>query len=523
MASIRNVAELAEDALARQGERTTILYDGERVTNAAILREGRALHGVLKDLGVGLGDVGALCMINHKYVYSVFTGVFRTGATVVPAMFGLSASELRYIFEWTEAKVVFTDLYCLDKVREAIKGLPHVRFLFINGGEDDPNATPREYSLEQAFAHAEESTFTDAKLDDMALMLFTSGTTGQPKGVMLSHGAIIAHGEAILDASELDAREHPIIQISALPMAHIFGIGRMNYGYMVPKEYADGFAVQEQRFEPERFMARIQEHRCTDAAMVPTMLAMILSHPKFSQYDLTSLVKIDIGAAPVPVELGQRFSDACGCRIRQVYGMTENAGIASADRITMPYHPGSAGRPYFNVDLRIFDDDGKELAPGQPGEVVTRGPSTMMGYYKRPEETAQTLRNGWLHTGDIGYLDEDGWLYIVDRKKDMIIKGGENIFPAEVENALYQFPHVVEAAVVGVPHDTYGEDIHAFVVLREPGAATEEELIQFVKGSISPFKAPGRVVFLEALPKSGVGKVLRRELRERAAEMAEKI
>lgn len=518
-----NLPMLAEEAAERLGERATLLFSGERVTNLTILERGRRFHRAFMELGLKRGDVAALCMVNHPLVYSVFSGGFRTGATVAPVMFQLTPPELRYIFSHTEAKCIITDSMLVDKVREAVEGLDHIEWIAVREGEDRPEAAIREYSLDALLEYDEEETLPNIPSDDVALMLYTSGTTGRPKGVMLTHDNFLAASESAIEASDLHMRNHPLISISALPMAHIFGVGIMNYGYLTPKEYEPGYVVQEAWFDAERFMALIQEHKCTDLPCVPTMLAMIMSHPKLDDYDLSSLDVVAVGAAPVPVELAQRVSDRFGCRIRQLYGMTENCGLGTADRISMPYRPGSAGRPYSAVEIQIVDDTDNPLPHGQDGEIVTRGPCTMKGYFKEPEVTAETMRGGWLHTGDIGHFDEEGWLYVVDRKKDMIIKGGENIFPAEVENAIHGHPDVAEAAVVGVPHDTYGEDIVAFVVPKGRAKPTEAEIIEVVKAKIPSFKAPSIVHFTMDLPKSGIGKILRRELRDQAASMAKEV
>ena len=251
-------------------------------------------------------------------------------------------------------------------------------------------------------------------------------------------------------------------------------------------------------------------------AAVPSMLSMILNHPDVDNYDLSSLDEVVCGAAPLPMELAQTFMRRYDCRVREIYGMTENAGMATANRPTDRYRPGSAGRPYKGVELKIFDLDDKEVAVGERGEVVTRGPCTMKGYHNRPEATAEALRGGWLHTGDIGYVDSDGFLFLVDRKKDMIIKGGENIYPAELEDVVYRHPKVAEAAIVGVPDALHGESVVAFVVVKAGEQLSEAEVLQFMASTVSKFKLPQRVYFRDALPKVGVGKILRRELRDEA-------
>jgi long-chain acyl-CoA synthetase len=252
---------------------------------------------------------------------------------------------------------------------------------------------------------------------------------------------------------------------------------------------------------------------------VPTMLSVLLNHPEAGAYDLSSLREVVCGAAPLPVELARAFMDRHGCHVREVYGMTENAGIASANRRSHGYRPGSAGRACLGVELRIVDDDDRPVPAGVRGEIVTRGPTVMKGYYRRSDATAETLRGGFLHTGDIGYLDEEGYLYIVDRKKDMIIKGGENIYPAELEAVLHGHPRIAEAAVVGVPDAKYGETVIAFVAPKYDMELSESDVIGFLAERISKFKLPETVHIRSSLPKLGVGKILRRELRLEADKL----
>ena len=515
-----NLPELAEHSAKRLGERMTLVFEEERFTNLQFLDWARRIHGGLADLGLGREKVAVLCLANHPLVYPVFQGIFRTGGTAVPVMPQLAVPEIRYIVSDTAAEGVITDAAGLPKIREAIQGLGHVRWVVVRGGDGNAAASPAEFRLETLLQGPPTKGLPRISEQDVALMLYTSGTTGRPKGVMLTHSNLLASAEAANEAAELDRWEGPRIGISAMPMAHIFGVGVMNGGYMVPERLADGYGVQMSWFDTERFMQLVQEHRCTTMPAVPTMLALILNHPKVGQYDLSSLEEVIVGAAPLPVALARAFSERYKCRIREIYGLTESTGLGSANRLSEPYRPGSAGRAYFNTEIRIAGDDDQPVPAGERGEIQLRGPSLMKGYHNRPEETAQALRNGWLHTGDIGYLDADSHLYIVDRKKDMIIRGGENIYPAELEGILYRHPGVAEAAVVGVPDPVYGENVVAYVVPREKGKVTEDDLIGHVRASTSAFKAPSKIWFVDALPKTGVGKILRRELRERAAQEA---
>lgn len=515
-----NLAELAEHSSQRLGERMVLDFEGERFTNTQLLEKARCIHGALADLGLGKGEITAMCMVNHPMVYPVFQGIFRTGGTALPVMFMLAEPELRYILADSRAKGVITDTMNVEKVRKAVQGLDHVEWIAVLGGEANPGALIPEHRLEDFFEGQPETNLPNIDNDDVALMLYTSGTTGRPKGVMLSHANLYASAEAANHASELDSVDSPRILMSAMPMAHIFGVGVMNGGYLVPERLVGGYVVQMAWFEPERFMGLIQQHRCTSMAAVPTMLILILNHPKVEAYDLSSLEEVVCGAAPLPVEVAQTFTERYGCHMREIYGLTESTGIGAASPRSLSYKPGSTGKAYYNVGLKIFDEEDRPLPPGEKGEIVIRGPVVMKGYYNKPEETAKALRNGWLHTGDVGYLDEQDYLFISDRVKDMIIKGGENIYPAELEDILFNLPGVAEAAVVGTPHSAYGETVVAFIVTRPEADLNEEAVIDFVKTRTSSFKAPSKVHFVEALPKTLIGKVLKRELREQAAELA---
>lgn len=514
MATPTNLAELGADAIERHGERMSMVYQGEEILNTTFFDRAQRFQRAFLEMGLGKGKNLCLTMINHPLVYSVFGGAFRSGTTAVPVMFQLTPPELNYIYGHTETNAIITDSTLVDNVREAVKGLDHVEWIAIRGGETNEDVTPKEYALESFLDHDPQSVIVPIDPSDLAIMLYTSGTTGRPKGVMLTHDSLIHGVDSGMRAACYDSREHPLRTLTALPMAHIYGVGVMNAAARMPEQYPAGFTVQETWFDVVKFFELIDKYKCTDMASVPTMIAMMIAHPDVDKYDLTSLSVVNCGAAPVPAEVADAFMERTGARIRQLYGMTENAGMATADLIDQPYRSGSAGKAYDITDLRIFDDDDNELPANTPGEIVTRGPSQMKGYFKDPETTAATVRNGWLHTGDIGYLDDEGWLFVVDRKKDMIIKGGENVFPAEVENALYKNPEIDEAAVVGVPHDVYGEDIVAFVVLKEGSSASADSIIAHTIESLSKFKAPSQIHFLDALPKSGVGKILRRELRD---------
>ncbi len=295
--------------------------------------------------------------------------------------------------------MIVTDAERLPTVREAVAGLPHVTHILVQGGTDNLQANPPEIRLDSLLQNEPRTGLPQIDTDDTAVMLYSSGTTGRPKGVLLSHGNLLASAEAVAEASCLDAWEGPRITLSAMPIAHIFGVAVMNDLLVTPKHMVpQTYLVQMRWFDPERFMALIQEHRCTSMAAVPTILAVMLHHPKASQFDLSSLREIICGGAPLPVELAQAFMRRHPARIREVYGLTEGTGLGSVNRLIEPFRAGSAGRAYANVELGIFDDADTQLPTGQRGEICIRGPIVMKGYHNRPEETAQAVRNGWLHT-----------------------------------------------------------------------------------------------------------------------------
>ncbi len=517
---VKNLAELAEYSAARLGEQACFEIEGEKFTNFELLDFGRRMHGALARRGLGPGQRAVVLMMNHVQVYPVFQGIFRAGATAIPVMPQAAAAELRYVLADTSADLIVTDVERLPTVREAAAGLPHVRMILVQGGADNPEATPPEFRLDELVREEPILELPEIKSSDVAIMLYSSGTTGKPKGVLLSHGNLVASAEAVLEASVLDHWEGPRITLSAMPIAHIFGVAIMNDLLMVPERLAQHAKLIQMRwFDPERFMALIAEHKCTTIAAVPTILAVMLHHPAAAKYDLSSLREVICGGAPLPVELGIAFMKRYPCRIREVYGLTEASGLGTSNRITEEFRPGSAGRAYCNTEISIQDDNDQVLPTGERGEICLRGPIVMLGYHNRPEETAKVMRDGWLHTGDVGYLDQDGYLFVVDRKKDMIIRGGENIYPAELEAVLHEHPAIAEAAVVGVPDDIYGEAVVAFVVAKPGTQPTEAEIIEHVTSNVAKFKAPSRVHFLPSLPKGGIGKILRRELRDKAAAM----
>jgi len=496
---------LGEQHLARVGETVTMIFEDREITNVEVRENSGRLGNALRGLGIGEDDVVAVTMSNCPQVFETFGAIYAIGGTALPILFVLSADECRFILEDSGAVAVVTDIILLAKILEATEGLADLRHIIVVGGEDGE----RTLSYERLLAESSpELEIVDRDPDDVAILMYTSGTTGKPKGVMLTHENLITGAESAYFANEVTKPQTTLV---CLPMAHIYGVGAMNAGNY--SEIPETKAILMRWYDPEECLRLIEKYKVNFFPAVPTMYSLILNHPDVDKYDTSSLEDCIAGAAPLPLELRRDFMAKFDCGMRQLYGLTESAGMGAILRPSQEWRDGAIGKAYPNMEMTIFDEDDNPLPSGEIGEIVIRGPQVMKGYHNRPEETEETLRGGWLHTGDIGYLDEDGYLFITDRKKDIIIKGGENIMPMQIEEVIYGHPAVAEAAVIGIPDSTYGEEIVAYVALKLGAEATPEELLEFCRKNLPTFKQPREVRILETLPKSSIGKILKRELR----------
>ena len=500
-----NLVRLGEERIQKFGEISSIVFEGEAYTNVRINEMGSRLASGLRSLGIGRGDHVVVSLSNSPEVFACFQAIWRIGAVIVPIMFLLGENETRYILDHSDAKAVITNQEHLEKIENARRGIFHLKNVIVLGRDDKGEQIDFFDLVERS---SPEDAIEEMNENDVALMIYTSGTTGQPKGVMLSHQNLYQNAVASFEATEL---EQATIALLCLPLAHSFGVVVMNAGNLSP--FKEGFYVLMRWFDPEEVFRLIEKYRVDTLYGVPTMYQLLLQHPAADQYDTSSLKRCTISAAPVTDELNRAFTTKFNCKMYEGYGLTEASPAVALCRPSMPWKKGSTGVPISGVDVKIFDLDDNELPAGEQGEIVVKGPNVMLGYYKRPEETKEALRGGWLHTGDVGYLDEEGYLFITDRIKDMIIKGGYNIYPSEIEGYLEQHPAVAEVSVIGIPDEKYGEQILAFIV-RMPGQdLSEEEIIEFAKSKMTAFKAPAKVRFVDGLPKSLVGKVLKKELR----------
>ncbi len=505
-----NLASLGEESFERHGDYESLWFEGRWLRTGELFERGRRLAGGLRALGIAPGDRVAVMLPNCPEVGIAYAALWRAGAVVTPVIFLLPPAELRYVLGHSGARAVVTAPELLSSVLAAAEGLESLEWVISTG----PQAGPETGSgtggvLALASLEAAEPVGIVQRDDrDLAALLYTGGTTGRAKGVMLSHENLWLCGRASHEASHVAGVARFIVP---LPLSHAFGLIVTIVGLHSAERYA---SVLQRWFDPPAFLQLVEQHRVQSGAVVPSMLQMLLALP-LEDHDLSSLRYLACGAAPLAPEVAQEIERRLpGLEVREGYGCTESGAVIST---TPPggRRLGSVGRPLPGYDVRILDETDREVPVGQPGEICCRSGGVMLGYWRSPETTAEALRGGWLHTGDVGRLDEDGYLWVIDRKKDLIIRGGFNVFPRDVEETLVEHPAVAMAGVVGRPDPVHGEEVVAFVALRPGQRVTGEELVGFARARLSAYKYPREVRVLDDLPLTPVGKVDRRALRKR--------
>ncbi|HSD45681.1 MAG TPA: long-chain fatty acid--CoA ligase [Pyrinomonadaceae bacterium] len=445
--------------------------------------------GMLAAQGIGKGDVVSLLLPNSvEYVIAYFA-CWEVGALAGPVNGLLKSQEIEYVVSNSEAKLMLVNSEFLPKV----EGIDVPRVVF-----DSESERGKEFKKEktnQLTAH------------DEAIIIYTSGTTGKPKGCLLTHGNIIANARQI--SSWLGFTENDRL-LTMMPLFHMNAVSVTTMSAL----YAGGSTVVSPKFSASRFWQIVSDYQITSFGSVATMLSMLLStYPDGVPEGLkTDQLRFAMcGSAPVPAEVLRRFEETFNCLVVEGYGLSESTCRSTFNPPDERRRPGSCGLPIGN-EMRVVDEDDREVPDGELGEIVLRGENILKGYFKNEAATSTAFRNGWFHTGDIGYRDADGFYYIVDRKSDMIIRGGENIYPREIDEVLYQHPQIAAAAVIGVPDELYGEEVAAVVVLKPGARATEQEVIDFCKARLADYKCPKTVRFVADIPKGPTGKLLKREL-----------
>jgi long-chain acyl-CoA synthetase len=530
-------------AAAAYPQRTAIRFYGRSVTYRALDElADRFANALISELGVRKGDRVALLMPNCPQMVLAYYGGLRAGAVMVPTSPLYVESEIEHQLADAGASVVVCLSALFGRVQSIRSRLPmlrhvvvtnikdffprHLRLLFSltrerrDGHRVSLPGDGQTYWLSRLLARARASSpGVSVTASDLALLQYTGGTTGVAKGAMLSHRNLVANTLQVRAwFTNVANPDGPDVVLGVLPLFHIYAVTSiMNFSIQ-----GAGTMVLQPRFVVDDVLKAIQRERPDILPGVPTMYMAINHAPNLARYNLRSLKGATSGAAPLPIEVERRFEELTGVRIVEGYGLTEASPVTHS----VPTHghaPGTIGVPLPSTEAAIFDQDSdrQRLGPGELGELAVRGPQVMQGYWNRPEDTADVLRDGWLFTGDIARQDADGFFSIVDRKKDMIITGGMNVYPRDVEEPLYEHPKVREAVAVGIPDERWGEAVKVYIVLRDGQSATEQEIIDYCKGRMARYKVPKFVEFRKELPKSMVGKVLRRELiREEAARLA---
>jgi long-chain acyl-CoA synthetase len=479
-----NLARLADGRLERLGDYESLFFEGEWHRSGALAERANKLAGALVELGIQPGERVVVLMSNCPDVSVAYDAVWRAGAVLTPVIFLLSPAELRHLLEDSEARLAITTPDLEPMVRE----------------------TGVETLSTADLPQGDEIEVVERRDDDLAALMYTGGTTGRSKGVMLSHEALWHAGRSGYEASYVAGINRNLV---TLPLSHAYGL-LVTVAGLHSRE--PGRATLLRWFDPVSFLSLAAEHGVQTSAVVPSMLQALLMCP-VEQFDLSALRYLICGAAPLAPDLRRALAEQLPqVELREGYGLTECCALVSSNPPGRG-RPGSVGLPVEGVELRIVGEDENELARGEVGEICCRSPFVMEGYWRDPNLTADTTRGGWLHTGDMGYVDDDGYLYIVDRKKDLIIRGGFNVFPRDVEDALLEHAAVAVAGVVGKPDEAHGEEVVAFVSLREGEEAAEPELVQWAKERLGGYKYPREIRIVPKVPLTPVGKVDRKALR----------
>ena len=502
---MRVLGDLIKARALDSGEKVAFIFKDRKMSYSELYERSKRLANGLDRLGLRKGDhVSVLFQNSFEIIESYFANALL-GCATIPLNPMYTGREIEYIVKNSESKALITkdSLYPnVAEIRDNLKELQHV-ILQSEASLSDTHAYDK--LLKGA---SDEPVDVEVNPDDLAIVLYTSGTTGTPKGVMLSHKGILLNAELTKDA--IGYREDDRF-VGVLPMFHSFAFSFDILQMMFVK----GSTAIFERFEIKDIVSGIEKYHCTSLAGVPTMFTYIYNYPDLNKYDLTCLRIGDCGGGPVPVELVEEFQERFGMTVVESYGLTEISPVACVERPDMERRLGSCGVVFPGMETKIIDPAGNEVPDGDVGELVIKGPTHMLGYFKMPEETDKAIRDDWLYTGDLFRKDKDGYLYFVDRLKHMIVTAGYNIYPKEVENVLYAHPHVLEAAVIGIPDPAKGEIPKAYIVPRDDGKRNEKGIMDYCRKNLAAYKVPRIVEFVHALPQTASGKIKKYVLKEK--------
>jgi fatty-acyl-CoA synthase len=489
---------------ARLGpDRLAVSFGETALTYAELNRRVNRLANGLARRGVGKGDRVAVLLTNCHQYYELLFACAKLGAIIVTVNYRLVADEVRHVLDDAEPQVFVHGPEFVAIADELCPAGSPITTVFL--GED-----PGRLTFDEVADAPEDEITTPVDLDDPLIIMYTSGTTGRPKGAVLTHGNILF--TSFNQIADFGVTKDDRCLVVA-PLYHVGGLLVLSF----PTLHMGGSVTVHPSFDPGAVLRTIDSERTTTLFMAPTMWNMLLQQPDLADYEVRSIRLCCSGGEALPVAVMQRLTSLFGADFTDGYGLTEAASCSTVLRAEHVIDKtGSVGMPFMHNAVRVVDEEGNDVAAGEAGEVIQRGPTVMQGYWRRPDATAAAIRDGWLHTGDVGRFDADGFLWIVDRKNDMIISGAENVYPAEIEQALYRHESILEVAVIGLPDERWGECVTAVVVLRDGADESAESIMEFCRGKVAGYKRPRRVLFVDALPRNASGKVLKRVLREDA-------
>ena len=491
----RNLAQNLIDTAEKHGDRIAIKLDDFEL-NYQLLNEGSArVAGLLKEKGFQVGDRVGIMLPNVPHFPIVYYGILRAGGVVVPMNPLLKAREVEFYLKDPEAKIMFA---WGDFAEAAEPGAEAA-------GAEAILVKPGEFE-QSLFEQEADHSCADREGEDTAVILYTSGTTGTPKGAELTHDNLGSNVDTIL-SSLIEITPDDVV-LGALPFFHSFG---QTCGLNASVK-AGGKLTLLPRFEPDKALEILARDKVTIFEGVPTMYVAMLHSDNADEADTSSLRLCVSGGSAMPGEVLRAFEEKFGCKILEGYGLSETSPVASFNHPDRERKVGSIGTPVEGVEMKVVDEDGNEVEQGEVGEIVIKGPNVMKGYWRKDDATAESIKDSWFYTGDMAKVDEEGYFFIVDRKKEMILRGGYNVYPREIEEVLYEHPAVAEAAVVGVKDDKMGEEVGAAVVLKKGEDVSADDLKQFVKDQVAGYKYPRKIWFVDELPKGPTGKILKREV-----------
>jgi long-chain acyl-CoA synthetase len=500
------LADLLDAPLAIDPLRTAIVFEGEELTYQELDERANRVANALIGLGVSPGDRVAVQLDNRPEFVEIFLGVMRAGAVIVPANVMYKAAEMQHLLADSGARVLFVAGALSSQVEPLVSELDQLEQI-VEVGSSQLHISHSYTTI--LHAAATERPASRARPGDCAVIQYTSGTTGKSKGAVVSHANVLTAIDTIAALPRYPINDDSVTLLS-LPLFHTFGL---NFGAGLTFTFGLRMVLVN-RFDAELVFSLIEVHRVTLFWGVPPMYFAFVNTPGLEAYDVSSLQHAMTGAALLPEVISERFRELTGVELADGYGASETSAILTFNTVGPQIKHGSVGPPYPGIEIRILDEHDQEVAGGEVGEICARGDNIFQGYWNQPEATAEAMRSGWFHTGDLGHVDEDGYVYIVDRKKDLIIVSGYNVYPFEIESVLLRHQKILDCAVIGIPDEYQGESVCAVVVPRSSEQLGEQEVRDYCRAHLAAFKRPKQVVIRDQIPKSAAGKVLKRVLRD---------